>query len=519
MLAERMAAGVAEGLYQVEHMAAVTFTRKAAAELRGRFHLALERALQPTSGTPDAGERAPGRRLSNLERFFAGTIHSFCARLLRERPVESGVAPGFTELDEVPRTRPAAPRLARLLIASAAPADPLLRELLEAGIKPKDLDRAFATVCSNDEVEFPAGDAPRPDPAAGARRRSRRFWAELHRDAARRRSTPTRRAGSSEAHARASRRSSRVAGSLDDAARGRRAARRRGTASPKIVQKWWADDGVREEAAKDDDRDAARELPRATVEPFLAQWRQYVYRLAVTLLDEAPRATPPRSAAAGHAQLRRPAPVAARVLRENAGGAARAPAEVPLAVRGRVPGHRPRPGRGVPAAGRATPSASERDWRACRCGPARSSSSAIPKQSIYRFRRADIDIYNIVRAADRGARRAGSLPLTMNFRSVPALCEWANTAFRRAFPARPRRSAALRRARPARSRAGAAFGVRVIDVPDTVCEGDDVARTRPTRSRATSAPRSTPAAARYSDFLDPDADRERCRSTPRRSRR
>jgi superfamily I DNA/RNA helicase len=25
-----------------------------------------------------------------LERFFAGTIHSFCARLLRERPVEAG---------------------------------------------------------------------------------------------------------------------------------------------------------------------------------------------------------------------------------------------------------------------------------------------------------------------------------------------------------------------------------------------------------------------------------------------
>src|SRR5947199_2413899 len=42
MLAERMAAGVAAGIYDVEHMAAVTFTRKAASELRGRFHLALE---------------------------------------------------------------------------------------------------------------------------------------------------------------------------------------------------------------------------------------------------------------------------------------------------------------------------------------------------------------------------------------------------------------------------------------------------------------------------------------------
>ena len=104
MLAERMAAGVASGVYQVEHMAAVTFTRKAASELRGRFHIALERLLQPETSAQrlDAESSARVHRaLSNLERFFAGTIHAFCARLLRERPVESGVAPGFSELDEV----------------------------------------------------------------------------------------------------------------------------------------------------------------------------------------------------------------------------------------------------------------------------------------------------------------------------------------------------------------------------------------------------------------------------------
>src|SRR5580765_133704 len=53
MLAERMAAGVAAGVYQVEHMAAVTFTRKAASELRGRFHLALETILR--DGPPGDG--------------------------------------------------------------------------------------------------------------------------------------------------------------------------------------------------------------------------------------------------------------------------------------------------------------------------------------------------------------------------------------------------------------------------------------------------------------------------------
>src|SRR5450432_4097177 len=91
MLAERMAAGVASGVYHVEHMAAVTFTRKAASELRGRFHLALEGELHEGRGLPLSGLTADPERiarvqsaLSNLERFFAGTIHSFCARLLRE---------------------------------------------------------------------------------------------------------------------------------------------------------------------------------------------------------------------------------------------------------------------------------------------------------------------------------------------------------------------------------------------------------------------------------------------------
>src|SRR4029077_3043700 len=78
MLAERMAAGVATGVYQVEHIAAVTFTRKAASELRGRFHLALEKRL--ADAVPEEAARVR-MALSNLERFFAGTIHSFCARL------------------------------------------------------------------------------------------------------------------------------------------------------------------------------------------------------------------------------------------------------------------------------------------------------------------------------------------------------------------------------------------------------------------------------------------------------
>src|SRR3954453_15485216 len=69
MLAERMAAGVAAGVYQVEHMAAVTFTRKAASELRGRFHLALEAELAKSQADGERVARVQAA-LSNIERFF-----------------------------------------------------------------------------------------------------------------------------------------------------------------------------------------------------------------------------------------------------------------------------------------------------------------------------------------------------------------------------------------------------------------------------------------------------------------
>src|SRR5436853_7573940 len=157
MLAERMAAGVAEGVYPIEHMAAVTFTRKAASELRGRFHLALEARLASTRKT-EAREAEIARlqaALSNLERFFAGTIHSFCARLLRERPVESGVSPGFTELDELQDVELRRRAWRNFITNARASGDPDMISLMEADVRPKDLDSAFATICVNDDVAFP----------------------------------------------------------------------------------------------------------------------------------------------------------------------------------------------------------------------------------------------------------------------------------------------------------------------------------------------------------------------------
>jgi ATP-dependent helicase/nuclease subunit A len=180
-LTQRMVAGIASGHYLVDHMAAVTFTRKAAAELRGRFRLALEERL-----TREADEQARARlaaALANVERFFAGTIHSFCARLLHERPVEAGLAPGFTELDDVSdaelRERHWREYLG-LLRSGAVPRDvaDAWTELQQAGIRPADLDSAFRILCTFEEIHFPPGDGQPPDVRAGWAAFDQ-FWTKL----------------------------------------------------------------------------------------------------------------------------------------------------------------------------------------------------------------------------------------------------------------------------------------------------------------------------------------------------
>ena len=97
-LVNRMVALIAAGKCNVDKMAAVTFTRKAAAELKGRFQIALEEAFHSEKNA-DRKARYEAA-LSSLEHLFAGTIHSFCARLLRERPIEAKLDPDFEELEE-----------------------------------------------------------------------------------------------------------------------------------------------------------------------------------------------------------------------------------------------------------------------------------------------------------------------------------------------------------------------------------------------------------------------------------
>jgi ATP-dependent exoDNAse (exonuclease V) beta subunit len=123
VLVERFVKAVLEDGIDPTRILAITFTDKAAGELRERIRTRLQEL-----GTPEA--RAAAR---DTEGAFVSTIHGFCSRLLRAHPLAAGVDPGFAVLDE--------PRAARLREEAFAAA---LKGFLDAGGAPAlDLVAAY----------------------------------------------------------------------------------------------------------------------------------------------------------------------------------------------------------------------------------------------------------------------------------------------------------------------------------------------------------------------------------------
>ncbi len=80
----------------IDEIAVITFTDKATAELAARVRLDLEQALD-VSTDPQEKERLHDAMLG-LHRAHIETIHAFAANLLRERPVEASLDPNFEVL-------------------------------------------------------------------------------------------------------------------------------------------------------------------------------------------------------------------------------------------------------------------------------------------------------------------------------------------------------------------------------------------------------------------------------------
>ncbi|MCG6927031.1 MAG: UvrD-helicase domain-containing protein, partial [Acidobacteria bacterium] len=99
LLVDRIESLVRSGAARLDQIAAVTFTENAATTMKLRLRERLEAArVDPTLG-PEERDRA-GDALEVLERANVTTIHALCAAILQERPLDCGVVPGFRMADE-----------------------------------------------------------------------------------------------------------------------------------------------------------------------------------------------------------------------------------------------------------------------------------------------------------------------------------------------------------------------------------------------------------------------------------
>ena len=97
-LVGRMVALVVDEGVPVEEIAAITFTEKAAAELGDRFRRRLDEVARHD---PDPGRRRRADdATADVDLAALTTLHGFARRLLTDHPLEAGLPPGFEVQDE-----------------------------------------------------------------------------------------------------------------------------------------------------------------------------------------------------------------------------------------------------------------------------------------------------------------------------------------------------------------------------------------------------------------------------------
>jgi ATP-dependent helicase/nuclease subunit A len=104
VLVSRIVELVASGrLTEPGALVAITFTEAAAAELRDRVRCALEEAAADTAASRTRRQRCE-LAVRRIDEAVITTIHGFANRILAEHPLQAGLPPGYEVVDEVAAT-------------------------------------------------------------------------------------------------------------------------------------------------------------------------------------------------------------------------------------------------------------------------------------------------------------------------------------------------------------------------------------------------------------------------------
>ena len=448
---------------EISRIAAVTFTRKAAAQMRDRLRIVLDREIAAEE-RPENVRRDLRRARDSMDRAFVATIHSFCSRLLRERPIEAGLDPAFEELeeDDLAWLRDAVWQEHLDEMVLRRPED--LSRLGSLGVELGHLKQGYELLCAYPDVVPAASPVERPR-LPEVLRKAEPFLRRAERELSSRDSEAPR----------------------DD-----------------FVQVLWAAIHRLKTADLSDDLDCARileilksaaerrkdvwpegddlhatfiELRESAFKPALASWYEYRHPFVLEAVSSAASKFSEERIRRGRLNFTDLLMRASRLLRDHPDvrrylqdrfrylfvdefqDTDPIQAEVMMYLTGR--------------------DVNEKDWTRASPRPGSLFVVGDPKQSIYRFRRADLRTYNRVRQIiERSGGR--SLSLSTSFRSAPAICDWVNGVFEIVFDGRDEHQARHVPLSPVRSVENPYCGAFRLEVStgdrwatdDALCEAD-----------------------------------------------
>ena len=418
-LIARMVALLAQGrCEEMDRLVAVTFTRRAASELRFRFQAALESAAAEAEGEATSRlRRAAGR----VERCFIGTIHSFCARLLRERPVEAGVDLAFEEMDEAADYELRRTAWEEYLAQEDGRSSARWSELAGLGLAPTQLKEAFFKLCDYPDVTFQPARPAIPLKTAAARQALEEYAGHMESL-----DLPAQHGNDwlisrYEIIPRMLRQADR-----DDEAQLMEILRLFGQA--RTVQGRWPNGRLQAIA----EQERFNQFHQAYAQPLYANWLERRYEPCLRAIQPALAIYDRLRRDEGWVSFQDLLMLAAAMLRNNPQVRRYFQRRFSHLLVDEFQDTDPLQAEVILLLAASDPA--ETDWRACEPKAGALFLVGDPKQAIYRFRRADIVTYNQVKAI---IEKSGGLVVNLqtNFRTDAPVVAWINRVFEKIFPA------------------------------------------------------------------------------------
>ncbi len=420
-LVGRLLALIESGTAKMEHIAAITFTNKAADEMKERFRIALEQKTADIEGeTRERMEEA----LANLDQIFIGTIHAFCSSMLRERPIEAGLDPSFEEMDDEMNRAFHDQCWDEYLIQLQEEDREVLASFTEVGIDVSILKNVYDRVSIFTDLQIPCEPVHRPDfnlirlsllpmieeanwflPTA----EPDKGWDNL------------------QAKLRAANRMLRLSDEQDDMLMLKLA--KMFDFKLDVKQYKWTD---KKQAKAISEQFHHWQI--TVLYPFLQSWREYLYPNVIQFVLPALDYCRERRLQAGKLNFQDLLMNACRLLRDYPEVRAFFAGRYQRVMVDEFQDTDPIQAEMMFLLTGAGDDLNERNWRKLTPKPGSLFLVGDPKQSIYRFRRADISIYNEVKSRIQAC--GDVLHLTSNFRSVDAIGAFVNGQFVGKLPVR-----------------------------------------------------------------------------------